>query len=146
MSKQGYRGYIASRPILGNRTPQHVQNLVIRDYAQRHQLAYRLSAAEYAMPHCYLMLEQVALELERLDGMIVYSLFMLPRRPERRRRLWRRLVETGSVFHAALEELWVKHDDDIERVETIFRLQTVVSEHGLNQDDLGYLRRQATIP
>ena len=33
-ARTGYRGYIGSRPVLGNRTPQAVQNLVIRDYIQ----------------------------------------------------------------------------------------------------------------
>ena len=32
---RGYRGYIGSRPYFGERAPQHVQNLVIRDYCQR---------------------------------------------------------------------------------------------------------------
>ena len=30
---KGYRGYISARATGGGRTPQHVQNLVIRDYA-----------------------------------------------------------------------------------------------------------------
>ena len=40
----GYRGYIGSRPVRGERTPQQVQNLVIRDYAQRNGIAFKLSA------------------------------------------------------------------------------------------------------
>ena len=55
----GYRGYIASRPVRGTSTPQHVQNLVIRDYAARSGLDFKLSATEYAMDGCYLMLEAV---------------------------------------------------------------------------------------
>ena len=74
----GFRGYIASRPILGNRTAQHVQNLVIRDYAQRHNLLFKLSATEYAMAGCYMMLQQVLQELPQLDGIIAFSMFMLP--------------------------------------------------------------------
>ena len=46
----GHRGYIFSRPFHGNRVPQHVQNMVIRDYCQRNGLNYLLSATEYAMP------------------------------------------------------------------------------------------------
>ena len=53
----GYRGYIASRPVRGLAQPQHVQNLVVRDYASRAKLPYLLSATEYAMPGCYMVLE-----------------------------------------------------------------------------------------
>ena len=58
-NRSGYRGYIASRPVRGTHTPQRVQNLVVRDYAARTKLDYRLSAVEYAMPACYMMLDDV---------------------------------------------------------------------------------------
>ena len=32
------RGYIFSRPFMGERVPQHVQNLVIRDYCEKNGL------------------------------------------------------------------------------------------------------------
>ena len=140
MSDRGFRGYISSRPILGQRTPQHVQNLVIRDFAARHGLAYRLSAAEYAMPHCYLMLEQVIGELAHLDGMIAYSLFMMPRNRVRRRQIWQRVLDQGKVFHAAVEELPVSGPAEIERVETLFELEHATVNGGLSGRDLEYLR------
>ena len=40
-TRSGWRGYISPRPVRGSRTPQHVQNLVIRDYAQRNGLLHR---------------------------------------------------------------------------------------------------------
>ena len=63
---------------MGDRIPQQVQNLVIRNYADRNRLTYLLSATEYAMPNCYMMLEKVIKELSGLEGVICYSLFMLP--------------------------------------------------------------------
>ncbi|MEM9557109.1 MAG: LIC12192 family sporadic carbohydrate cluster protein [Acidobacteriota bacterium] len=122
MSRLALRGYIGSRPLDGQRVPQHVQNLVVRDYAARHGLEYRLSAAEYVMPGSYLMLEQVLAEIEasaELQGLIAYSLFMLPPDSRRRDAIWRRLAAAGAVFHAAVEELAVAGADDVERVETI---------------------------
>lgn len=67
------RGYIFSRPFMGERVPQHIQNLVIRDYCDRYNLHYLLSATEYAMVGCHLMLEQVLNELADLDGIVAYS-------------------------------------------------------------------------
>ncbi|MDA8019462.1 MAG: sporadic carbohydrate cluster protein, TIGR04323 family [Thermoanaerobaculia bacterium] len=136
----GYRGYIASRPILGHRTPQHVQNLVIRNFTSRHGLAYRLSAAEYAMPGCYLMLEDVLQELEHLDGMIAYSLFMLPRDAARRRAIWHRILDQGTVFYAAVEELRLANEADIERLETLIDLRLATEMHGVTQRELDVLR------
>ena len=33
--KRQYRGYIFSRPFMDERVPQHVQNIVIRDYCSK---------------------------------------------------------------------------------------------------------------
>lgn len=57
------RGYVFSRPFMGERVPQHVQNLVIRDYCERNRLLYLLSTAEYAMEGCHLILEHLLAEL-----------------------------------------------------------------------------------
>lgn len=124
--RHGCRGYIASRPIQGSRVPQHIQNLVIRDYAQRNGLAFKLSATEYAMPHCYMMLDQVLEELPALDGIVLYSMFMLPHAAERRRAAYRRVIDQGAVLHAAVEDMTLGSESDIARWEDIFLIQSAV--------------------
>ena len=49
MSAKGYRGYVTSRPFMGERAPQHIQNIVIRDYCKKNNLLFLLSATEYVM-------------------------------------------------------------------------------------------------
>ena len=77
-SNLGYRGYIFSRRIEGSLIPQRVQNLVIRDYAEQKKILFKLSATEYKMVNSYVVLQNVLKELKSLDGMIFYSLYMLP--------------------------------------------------------------------
>ena len=132
MSDGGYRGYIASRPVRGSHFPQRVQNLVVRDYATRRGLAYRLSATEYAMPACYMMLENVLDELPALDGIILFSLFVLPARSERRRDVYRRVLEAGKTLHAALEQLALGDAADVSAWEAI-----VGVEHALPRTPFG---------
>ncbi len=127
MSRHGHRGYIASRQIRGMDWPQHVQNLVVRDYAQRNGLAYLLSATEYAMPACYMMLETVLAELPRLNGVIAFSLFMMPAVPARRREVYRRVLDAGADLHFALENLALRDDAGIARVEDIFLVSDLVA-------------------
>ncbi len=119
-TKLGYRGYIASRPVRGATTPQHVQNLVVRDYAARNGLDFKLSATEYAMEGCYLMLEAVLDDLANLDGIVLYSVFMLPQDPTRRHAVYRRVLDSGKTLHGALENLDVSDDDEVQRLEDIF--------------------------
>ena len=90
---KGFRGYVSSRVFCKERVPQHVQNLVIRDYCARKAITYLLSATEYAMPSCYMMLEQTMNDLENLDGIVCYSLFQLPSDRTRRMQLFERVLE-----------------------------------------------------
>jgi sporadic carbohydrate cluster protein (TIGR04323 family) len=119
-NRYGHRGYIASRPVRGQEWPQHVQNLVVRDYAQRNDLDYLLSATEYAMDGCYMNLETVLGELERIRGIICFSLFMLPKSADKRQQLYRRIFDTGADLHGALENMAIKTAEDIARLEDIF--------------------------
>ena len=123
----GYRGYIASRPILGERAPQHVQNLVVRSYAQRRGLTFLLSATEWVMDECHMVLGQVLDEIQTLDGIIAYSLFMLPADPERRAPIWRRILGTGRSFHGALEGIAVTDSAGVDRVEDLWLARTVLA-------------------
>ena len=103
MSERGCRGYIGSRPVRGVAFPQRVQNLVVRDYAQRNGLAYRLSLVEHAMPGSFMILENLLDELPRLDGVIFFSAFMLPPAAAARRAVYDRVIAAGATLHAALE-------------------------------------------
>lgn len=121
----GYRGYVASREVRGQRWPQHVQNIVIRDYCARQKLPYLLSVAEYAMPGCYMNLDTVLNEIERIQGIAMFSLFMLPQRPERRLRIYERVLAAGGSLHGALEGTAVATRADIARIEDIFALDAI---------------------
>lgn len=120
-NQKGYRGYVSSRPVDGHRVPQHIQNLVIRDYASRRKLHYLLSATEYAMAGCHLILEQVMDELGSLDGVIVYTMFMLPAEPRERAQIYHRVLEAGCCLHSAVEGFVLEDEADIERWENVLR-------------------------
>jgi sporadic carbohydrate cluster protein (TIGR04323 family) len=109
---EGYRGYIVSAPVRGSHFPQRVQNLVVRDYAQRRGLAYRLSMTEYAMPGSTMMLASLLDELDAVEGIILFSLFTLPRDRARRRAIYERVLGAGKVLHAALEQLALRTPAD----------------------------------
>ena len=119
--QKGYRGYVFSRPVDAHRVPQHIQNLVIRDYAQRRKLHYLLSATEYAMADCYLVLEQVLADLAALDGVILYTMFMLPQVAADRVRIYRKVLAAGCRLHSAVEGFALADEADIERWENVLQ-------------------------
>lgn len=122
----GYRGYIASRAVNGNSIPQRVQNLVVREYAQNKNIEYKLSAVEYIMPNCYMVLEGVLGELPKIEGIIMYSLFMLPKDKKHRSSILRRIMDQGCILHAALENFSIKTPQDIDRIDDILDVSAIL--------------------
>ena len=76
-------GYISSREIDGNIIPQKVQNLVIRDYAERYNMNLLLSSTEYKMKNSFLIFNSLISEkTNKYKAVIIYSLFMLKNFPK----------------------------------------------------------------
>jgi sporadic carbohydrate cluster protein (TIGR04323 family) len=117
------RGYIFSRPFMGERVPQHVQNLVIRDYCERNKLQYLLSATEYAMPGCHLIFEQILGELSEIDGLVAYSLFQLPENHGRRQSIYQHVLQQTKSLHFAVEGLHANNMRDLERIEMLWQIR-----------------------
>ena len=108
MKSKKVRGYIFSRAFMGERVPQHVQNIVIRDYCEKNNLFYLLSSVEYAMEDCHLMLEQVLNEIKLIDGIVVYSLFQLPRNEKLRLKIYKKILNSKKEMHFSVE---IRPDD-----------------------------------
>jgi len=117
------RGYVFSRPFMGERVPQHVQNLVIRDYCARNKLQYLLSATEYAMEGCHLILQQVLDELPEVSGIAFYSLFQLPVEPSARKAVYARTLAVGKTLHFAVEGLKAGSQSEYDRVEVLWNVR-----------------------
>ncbi len=121
--KKGFRGYIFSREINGNFIPQRVQNLVIKDFAERKKLFYKLSLTEYIMKNSYFMLNAVLLNLKSLDGLIFYSWEMLPEKFEIRYKILKRLINNNKIIYFALEELEVKNIKKLKELEKLIKIR-----------------------
>jgi len=99
------RGYIFARPFMGERAPQHVQNIILRDYCQKRGHELLLSATEYAMEDSYMILESVLDDLANIDGIVFYSLYQLPTQSEKRRLIYSRVLDAQKSLHFAVEEI-----------------------------------------
>ena len=120
MKSKRVRGYIFSRAFMGERAPQHVQNIVIRDYCEKNNLFYLLSSVEYAMENCHLMLQQVLNEIKSIDGIVVYSLFQLPKNEKLRLKIYKKVLNNKKEMHFSVEGLKIKSKKDIEKLESIW--------------------------
>ena len=128
MSAKGFRGYVSSRPFMGERAPQHIQNIVIRDYCKKNNLIFLLSATEYVMDGTSLMLAQMMKNFERIEGIIFYSLFQLPENKEERKEFLLLAINMSKEIHFAVESLSLRNHEDYLRLENIWKVKKVINK------------------
>ena len=124
----GFKGYVASQPFQGHRVPQHVQNLVIRDYCATRNLTYLLSGTEYAIPGSFLILQQILDDLHSLEGIVCYSLFQLPESFGDRKSIYDQVFSQGKSIHFAVEGFSLASRCECQRVEDIWTVHQTLGD------------------
>ena len=120
------RGYIFSRSFMGERAPQHVQNIIIRDFCKRNSLNYLLSVSEYKMKNSFLILKDVVSNMKDFDGIVAYSLFQLPSNYNERNKILRRIIKKKKFIFFAVEQVKVLTLKDINNINSIWRIKKVL--------------------
>ena len=123
MKKKIFRGYIFSRSFMGERAPQHVQNIVLRNYCEKNNYFFLLSSVEYKMSNSYFMLELAIKELKRLDGILAYSIFQLPENDDWRKKILRKIIKKKKEIHFAVEDFSVRKEKDIQKLQEIWLIK-----------------------
>lgn len=141
-NRHGYRGYNGSRVYSGLDFPQNVQNFIIRNYCQKYQLTYLLSASEYKMPGCYMILEEILSALHTLEGIVMFSIFMLPAAREKRLRMYRTILEAGCSLHGALEDVAIHQWEDVQLIEDIIMLNQIAK----TDEEMRMLQEMQDVP
>jgi sporadic carbohydrate cluster protein (TIGR04323 family) len=124
-NQKGFRGYIFSREINGNFIPQRVQNLVIKDFASRNNLFFKLSSTEYIMQDCYAMMNALLDDLKKIQGIIFYSFEMLPESKFERINFIKKVLQKKCIIFFALEEIEIKKKKDIFFVEVLIHFKRI---------------------
>ena len=132
----GFQGYLTSRPLQGFRVPQHVQNLVMRDYCETQGMTYMLSGTEYAIPGSFLILNQMVDRLDELDGIVFYSMFQLPEEACLRHNIYDEFLCRDKSMHFAVEMLSLSAQIDLQRIEDIWSVFLVMRDIPNIQDQL----------
>ena len=114
------RGYIFSRPFFNERAPQHIQNLVLRNYCKKNNFFFLLSFTEYRMKNSSLMLNSILKNIKKIDGIVFYSLFQMPVEDVERKKIFSRVLELGKSMYFSVEGMQLTNKQELERLENIW--------------------------
>ena len=120
------KGYIFSRPFMGERVPQNIQNLVIRNFCEKNNFLYLLSAAEYAMDDSDAILKSITNDTLGINGIIAYSLYQLPGDYNSRTFILKKMLKKKIFFVSALEQIFVKNLKDIHEINRLWQIKEVL--------------------
>ena len=119
--KEKARGYISSGEYRGYRTPQHIQNQIIKTYSEKHNFDFLFSRAEYffGAPTVSQLLSCLD---DNISHLILYSIFQLPLDRMHRIHLYRDAFKKNICLHFACENEVVQSLSDFENIELIIAI------------------------
>ena len=123
---QKVRGYIFSSDFCGEKIPQNVQNLYIRNYCKNNNLHYMLSSVEYSIHNSVYILDGLFDEINNVNGVVFYSLYQLPINSLKRKEFCHKMVYLKKKIFFALENIIINKIEDFEKIETLWQLKQVV--------------------
>ncbi len=125
-----FRGYISSRDLTdGSFVDQSIQNLIIRKSCEQRNFQYMLSATEYGMKNCFLMLNQVILELKKnkFDGVAFYSIDQLPNNTNLRKKIYEVVIKNKKKILISQENILLSTNKDIEKFENLLKIKLLLN-------------------
>ena len=111
---------------MGERVPQNIQNLVIRNFCEKNKYLYLLSAAEYAMENSDAILKSIINDTRDINGIIAYSLYQLPEDMDIRSLTLKRIISKKIFFVSAVEQIFVKNLKDIHNVNRLWQIKEIL--------------------
>ena len=134
------RGYNFSRSFMGERVPQHVQNIVIKDFCQKRNFNFLLSVSEYSMPNSFYILKDLLNNLTGLYGVVAYSIFQMPKDDLERKKIFSKIVKLKKIIFFANEGLKISNKKDVERIEQIWQVKKIL-DNCVKVEDYGNVKK-----
>ena len=126
MSSESFRGYCSPNEFGGYKIPIPMQNTLYRDYVSKNNLVFMLSINELYFKDCYIQLNDLILKSINVNGILMCSMFMMPKDNEYRNYLFNESIKNNTEIHFILENIIFKDENDIETLNKTYILNSVV--------------------
>ena len=127
---------------MGERAPQHVQNIVIQDFCKKNNLIFLMSVTEYAMKNSYSILNGLINNLNEVDGIILYSLFQLPEQINQRNIILKKIIKKNKMVFFAVEGISIKRIKDLKLIDDIWKIK-ISTKRNIDYDEVFKMIKQS---
>lgn len=141
LNKSFYRGYASHNKFGEYKIPVPAQNILYRDYAKKNNLNLKLSVSELFFEDCYLNLFNLLNELPNLKGLLLCSIFMLPKKVDTRKEIFKIILKHNSEIHFILENIIVKYEHDFNNLNNILNMKNHLRNDKYNDQILKLIGR-----
>jgi len=124
--KESYRGYVTCREFGGLIVPVPVQSKLLRDYCISKNFTYKLHVNENRFESSYIVLNGLLNEIDKFDGLLISSMFMLPKKIQKRAEFYELVLSKNKKIHFVMEEVVLKNLSDCKEIEEVLRLHHVM--------------------
>lgn len=132
----GFRGYVVPRKFFHYSLPTSVQNLLLRDYANKNGYTYKLPPCELVFDNAYVQFKGLLNKLNEVEGLLFPSIFNLPKDKKLRISAYKKVIKLKKSIHFVIEKKKISTLEDIEDIELIFNLNNT-----LNKIDYHHIRK-----
>ncbi len=118
-------GYTSSRPFGGFVMPVPAQNSCLREYSVKFEATYKLPQLEHKYKNCYMQLFTSLNFLKKNDGIVMYSLLMMPKK-NKLKTFFKILKNKNNSVHFVLENFFCKTINEFEEKLISYEIKELV--------------------
>ena len=74
------------------------------------------------------MMQQLMNELNKIDGIVAYSLFQLPKNKQKRQKIYQKILKNNKELHFAVEKLKITNKKDTSLIEQIWQIKLTLPQ------------------
>jgi len=121
--------YVTTNKIKHFSIPPPLQVLLIRDYCKNNNITFSLPAEELRFDGCYIELMGIIRQCSEISGIIMPSLFMLPKNKKKQDFFFKKCQNNSLELHFIMESMVIKSSkEEVERVSALINLNNAIEE------------------
>tara|TARA_B100000575_G_scaffold294533_1_gene311213 strand:+ start:13151 stop:13585 length:435 start_codon:yes stop_codon:yes gene_type:complete len=127
-------GYIFVREFFNMSLPTSTQHLIMKKYCEDNGYLYKLADQELVMKNSFITLNSLIKKLDKSNGILMCSLYMLPEE-KFRKKILNSIINKKIQVHFIFEKFILNNKNDIELLEDFLKLNSIIDSQNFKNSN-----------